>query len=185
MYGATMKAESEKSGEIVLYYGSGRDGSFGGTSSVIIQVKEKSTGTYTLTYDFNGGNIHGEDTWSKRLRTGLSLYFGRVRATMRRSRKGELDGKGWRWRSSAGPLTEARKSYDLRGRPSTAGHRHYGDDQRQHSPSTPSGAMMKIKTAWPTSTRSSSPPPTSPSTRRPGMGYGGVTDAEPQSRCWW
>lgn len=71
LWGEHELAESEKTTEIVLYYGSDGWELLGSTSSVIIQVKEKSTGTYTLTYDANGGTINGEDTWSKEVARGL------------------------------------------------------------------------------------------------------------------
>ena len=55
LWGEHELAESGETTKIVFYYGSRGWERLGSTSSVIIQVREKSTGTYTLTYDANGG----------------------------------------------------------------------------------------------------------------------------------
>ena len=93
LWGEHELAESEKTTEIVLYYGSDGWELLGSTSSVIIQVKEKSTGTYTLTYDANGGKINGEDTWSKEVARGLVTLASVDGYNAPIHAKEELDGK--------------------------------------------------------------------------------------------
>lgn len=63
LWGEHELAESKKTTEIVLYYGSLGWERLGSASPVIIQVREKNAGTYTLTYDANGGKINGKDAF--------------------------------------------------------------------------------------------------------------------------
>lgn len=75
LWGEHELAESGETTKIVFYYGSRGWERLGSTSSVIIQVREKSTGTYTLTYDFNGG-IYPQDDGTLLKKNSVTLAPG-------------------------------------------------------------------------------------------------------------